>query len=119
MSIRSIRALSLMLMLGLVACGNSQAPAAIVKVFKSDGSTQCSNDGTSVEEMSMELTSAGIDVFCGQKGHDGMAQCQACGICGTGQINVYSINSQSVPDAESLGFAPVSDLPHYRDTPCS
>lgn len=117
MSKEHLRCLSLMLILGLVAYGNSRAPEAVTKVFKHDGSVQCVKKGVSVEEMAKKLTDAGIDVICGQKGRDGYAHCAACS-CKTGLINVYTIHSANVPDAKSLGFAPVSDLPDYRDEPC-
>nr|MBV6629144.1 hypothetical protein [Oceanococcus sp. HetDA_MAG_MS8] len=103
--------------LGLVACGGSDSGASTIKVFKSDGSSQCQNNGTSVEEMQMELVEAGIDVICGQKGNDGGFYCAACG-CPTGDINVYTINAANQADAESLGFGPVSDLENYQDSAC-
>ena len=114
-----IRQLTCSLLLALVptACGTVERPPS-AKVFKSDGSVQCGSAGTSVEEMSKELTDKGIDVTCGQKSSDGYGYCAACG-CGTGQINVYTIHSQNVSDAESLGFAPVSDLPDYQDERCT
>lgn len=103
--------------LGLVACGGSDSGASTIKVFKSDGSSQCQNNGTSVEEMQMELVEAGIDVICGQKGNDRGFYCAACG-CPTGDINVYTINAANQADAESLGFGPVSDLENYQDSAC-
>ncbi|TJY55176.1 hypothetical protein E4T66_21125 [Sinimarinibacterium sp. CAU 1509] len=104
----------------IAASGCSSGTSAqqdIVKVFKSDGSRQCESEGTSVETMAQELINAGIDVLCGQKGDDGLAHPTVCG-GETGAINVYSIRAASQPDAESLGFAPVSDLSEYHDTPC-
>ena len=106
------------LALAVAACGTETAPSPMAKVFKGDGSTQCANNGTSVEDMSKELSDAGVDVLCGQKGADGYGYCAACG-CGTGQINVYTIHAENVPDAEARGFAPVSDLPDYQDQPCT
>lgn len=106
------------LAMGLAACGGSESGADTIKVFKSDGSSQCQNDGASVDEMRMELVEAGIDVICGQKANDGGFYCAACG-CPTGDINVYTINAANQADAESLGFGPVSDLENYQDRSCS
>lgn len=93
------------------------ADGDVAKVYKGDGQTQCHDNGADEDVMARELTDAGIDVLCSQKGSDGYAYCQACG-CGAGTINVYTIHVQNVPDAESLGFAPVSDLPDYQDASC-
>ncbi len=100
----------------LAACGGSGTPP-LTDIYKSDGSTQCESDGVTVAEMQRELVNAGIDVICGRKADDGRAYCAACG-CPTGRINVYTIHAQNLADAEDLGFAPVSALENYRDTPC-
>ncbi len=110
--------------LALGACSNDSGSTStpddlqVIKVFKGDGSRQCESEGTSVETMAQELINAGIDVLCGQKGDDGMAHPTVCG-GETGAINVYSIHAVSQADAESLGFAPVSDLTQYDDEPCT
>jgi hypothetical protein len=114
----SVFALALICGLAGTACDDgSHAARDVIKVFKSDGSRQCESAGTPVEAMAQELTAAGIDVLCGQKGDDGLAHLTVCG-AETGAINVYSIHAASQPDAEALGFAPVSDLTAYQDEPC-
>ncbi len=88
------------------------------KVFKYDGSVQCNpGSGTPLDVMALELTGAGIDVICSQQGHDGMAYITACG-AGTGAINIYTIHSANIADAEALGFKSVLTLPEYRDSAC-
>jgi hypothetical protein len=115
-AMKSTLCLVLAIPFALSAC-TTEPPPATAKVFKSDGSVQCSQAGTSVEDMQRELTGAGIDVICGQKANDGSGYCAACG-CGTGMINVYTIHPENIQDAEALGFAPVTDLPDYQDQPC-
>lgn len=92
--------------------------AALVKVYQSDGSVQCqSGYGNSVAAMQAELTAAGIDVLCGQKGSTGAMYPAVCGGA-TGAINIYTIHAQNMEAAAKLGFDAVSALPDYRDQPC-
>lgn len=114
--IRALNCLSLVLIAGLAACSDRPLPASVTEVFKHDGSVQCDGGGVSVDEMAGELTSAGIDVFCSQQAYDGLAYCAACG-CGTGRINVYTIDSRDLTDAESLGFKAV-DPATYQGERC-
>jgi hypothetical protein len=112
-------AAGLLVAIGLAACVPAPEPEPYGgKVFKYDGSVQCTNPGISVEDMAAELTGAGIEVLCGQKGSDGYAYAAVCG-AGTGGINVYTISVDDLADVEALGFAPVRDLPEYQDQPCS
>lgn len=88
------------------------------KVSKSDGSIQCSpGSGTALDVMALELTNAGIDVICSQQGYSGMAFPAVCG-AGTGALNIYTIHSANLPDAEALGYVNVQTLPGYIDSPC-
>jgi len=101
-----------------VGCGAEDLESRQTKVFKSDNSKQCESAGISLADMRKELTSAGIDVICAQKGNTGMAQPAVCG-GSTGNINVYLIHTNNLPDAEKLGFKSVSELPEYKDSQCS
>ncbi len=98
-------------------CGAEEQDKHQVKVFKSDNSRQCEDTAIPLTEMRKELTSAGIDVICSQKGDTGMAQATVCG-GGTGDINIYLIHANNLPDAEKLGFQPVSKLTDYKDSRC-
>lgn len=109
---RSCLTLAALLMAG--CAGNDPNHA---KVYKYDGSIQCEDAGTSVEEMQQELTHAGIPVACGQKAGDGYAYPAVCGTA-TGMINVYTINQEDVSRAEDLGFRSVAELPDYEDRAC-
>lgn len=99
-------------------CGAEESESRQAKVFKSDNSIQCENSGISLADMRKELTSAGIDVICAQKGNTGLAYPAVCG-GGTGNINVYLIHTNNLSDAEKLGFKPVRDLPDYKDNQCA
>ncbi len=101
-----------------VGCGAEDSENRQTKVFKPDNSIQCENNGVSLADMRKELTSAGIDVICAQKGNTGLAYPAVCG-GGTGNINVYLIHTNNLPDAEKLGFKSVSELPEYKDSQCS
>ncbi len=101
----------------LSACG-SDSDSRDAKVFKPDASIQCESGGISLDEMRLELASNGIDVLCAQKAHDGSAYPTVCGGA-SGNINVFEIRTVNVPDAEKLGFKPVSELPDYQDKRCA
>jgi hypothetical protein len=101
----------------LHGCGADDPDSRKIKVFKSDNSKQCEDAGIALADMKKELSSAGIDVICSQKGNTGMAQPAVCG-GSTGNINVYLIHTNNLPDAEKLGFASVHTLPEYKDSEC-
>lgn len=89
----------------------------IIKVFKYDGSVQCSNDEIPLEDMEQELEDAGVTVYCSQKGGDGVAYPAVCGEA-TGLINIYEIDILDLSAAIGLGFGSVDDLPFYEDQAC-
>ena len=88
-----------------------------VKVFKYDTSIQCGYSGIPLDVMALELINMGIDIICSQKGHDGLVYAASCGI-GTGNINIYTINTVNLIDAETINFSPVSELSEYQDEAC-
>lgn len=97
--------------------GCRHSDSSFVKVYKSDGSIQCESSGAPLEVMVLELSNAGIDVICSQKGHDGLARIAVCG-APTGNLNIYRIQARNLKDAESLGFESVAKLSEYRDQEC-
>ncbi len=101
----------------LVSCKDTDVHNDYAKIFKYDGSIQCESDGISREGMLFELTQAGIDVLCSQKGNDGLGRIAMCG-ADTGNINIFTINSASYQDAEKIGFQLTSELPKYKDKDC-
>ncbi|MDB5969117.1 MAG: hypothetical protein JWQ90_1567 [Hydrocarboniphaga sp.] len=99
----------------LSACGGGDSD---VKVYKYDESVQCNeSSGVPLATMQQELTNAGIDVLCAQKGNDGQAWAAVCG-GGTGNLNVYLIRHSNLDDAEALGFGDTDELDFYSDSPC-
>lgn len=102
----------------LSACFHEDDPETYLKVFKYDGSIQCESAGIPLVTMALQLTNAGIDIICSQKGHDGLGRIASCGI-DTGNINIYTIHSANQVDAEIIGFSPVSVLNEYQDEACN
>src|SRR5881409_1401280 len=79
------------------------APPETIKIFKYDGSVQCSpGSGVPVDRMEHELTGAGIEVLSREKANDGLIHPQVCG-ASTGMINVYEIRAAALDQAKSLG----------------
>lgn len=101
----------------LWGCSAANEPQARLKVFKPDLAAQCESSGISLAEMQGELSGSNITVHCAQKGHNGMMQMAVCG-APTGGINIYTIDENKLPQAQALGFAPVSSLSEYQDEPC-
>lgn len=84
------------------ACISAPKPPVSVGVYKSDGSRQCENGGTSPEIMQRELL--GIKVYSARK--DTLRDVVFPSVCGgmTGNVNVYMIAPKDVPKAKQLGF---------------
>jgi len=106
----------------MIACGSdsnsdSNIDGDYAKVYKPDGSLQCTEGSISLTEMRLELAKQGIDVICAQKANDGLVYLTVCG-AETGNINVYLIHKVNLPDAEKLGFKSVTVLPDYQDKDC-
>ena len=87
------------------------------KVYKSDGSVQCENTGIDLDVMGLELSNAGIDYTCAQKGNNGLVYAQICGGA-TGLINIYTLNTKNIEDIHALGFESVYTLVDYQDEVC-
>jgi len=101
----------------MAACQHVATSATYTKVYKIDGSVQCGYTGIELNAMALELTNAGIDVVCSQKGHDGLMRAAVCG-ADTGKLNIYTIEKKHLPDAESIGFKSVNELADYQDQEC-
>lgn len=101
----------------MFACNHDGPLQPYEKVFKYDGSIQCESSGIELNIMALELIEIGVDIVCSQKGHDGLNRVTVCGE-GTGNINIYQINSSNLPAARSLGFESVNTLSDYNDQVC-
>jgi len=100
-------------------CGDdssSQTAKDTALVYINSGAIQCEYDGMTTEETADVLTNSGIDVLesaCATM--TGLAVMAVCG-AGTTNINVHSIPSANVADAEEIGFANVSTLKNEFDS---
>lgn len=73
-----------------------------IKVYKADGSVQCSKKpGTQVDKMAEELK--GLEIFSQENKHDGQMHITLCG-SPTGKINVFEIKKSDLEKALTLGF---------------
>ena len=76
----------------------------VVEVYKYDGTLQCQRGKEiPLDVMAKELADKGIEVKASRKGTDGLLHIAMCG-ASTGKLNVYSIASEALPQAEALGF---------------
>ena len=91
----------------LVSCNNSSNN---LKVYESTGQLQCEELNLSLEESANKLIRVGLDVSsseCGRR--TGIFTPSVCGGATT-NIYIHTIPKQSISDAVSLGFSPVSEL---------
>lgn len=89
---------------GALGYGNWIFDRSTVEVYKYDGTLQC-NQGKEIplESMAEELTAKNIKVQASRKGKDGLVHIMVCG-ASTGNLNVYSIDADSLAAAKELGF---------------
>lgn len=79
-------------------------------VYINDGAIQCESEGLSEKESAQIMIEKGIDVIDSNCAYRTGVEYEAkCGL-GDGNINVHTIHSQSLPDAQALGFESVSTL---------
>lgn len=113
-----IKTILIVVMLIFVSsCGSDGQNEQSVKVFKSRGSVQCEEGGTSPEIMQNELTNVGIVVLTISCGIDGLVRPAMCG-GSDGRINIFEIPQSKVGQAQSLGFSSLSNLPSASETQC-
>ena len=101
----------------VAGCGNDGAIEPSVKVFKSQGSMQCTGGAIDPEVMKNELITAGIDVRSFSCGIDGLVHPALCG-APDGAINIFDIPQSMITQAQSLGFASLATLPNAQETQC-
>ncbi|MCL1078894.1 hypothetical protein D5R81_02540 [Parashewanella spongiae] len=106
-----IMLISSVLLMGCSMSENLSAQdSSKVDVYINDGSVQCMGGGKTVKQTERLLEKEGINVYSSTCGDiNGMAVISVCGAGGL-HINVHSIDEGKVPEAEKLGFKPVSLL---------
>ena len=114
---RSLFILVALACFSVAGCGSDETIEPSAKVFKSQGSLQCTGGGTAPELMKDELITAGIDVRSFSCGIDGLAHAAVCGVP-DGAINIFDIPQSMLAQAQSLGFAGLTTLPNAQETQC-
>jgi len=112
-----LKPLKLALYCMLTACGSAQSETPAAKIFKSTDSQQCTGGGTSREDMSHQLTDAGITVLSSACGKDGRIYPAVCGAA-DGRINIFEIPAGQVDKATQLSFRLLSSTPDAIESPC-
>jgi hypothetical protein len=89
------------------------------KVFKSSGALQCRPaSGVPLDVMRKTLSKNNIRMlssFCAGDGGYRIALCDS----DAGLFNVYEIETRNLKKAMDLGFADISKMYRYEETPCS
>jgi hypothetical protein len=102
------------------ACQASAPPAPggdAVALYQSAGSKQCERGGKSLDALSQELASSGVQVIAASCAHDGRMYAQACGTP-DGRILVVRVSQGQVAAATRLGLKPLRELPESRPVTC-
>lgn len=103
-------------LLGGCGGGGGGAPA-VVAVYSSFGSVQCSGGGTTLGALQQQLVARGIEVLAARCGLDGVARVALCGEP-DGRIAMFDIDEAHAVVARAIGFALLSSLPNARVTDC-
>jgi len=86
-------------------------------MWKSLGSKQCQDGGTTAQALADALRSAGVDVVSVTCGHDGNIRPMLCGLPDD-RIAVIELPDGQRTLATAQGFAPITELPHWQSVPC-
>jgi len=115
---------SLVVLVTLAACAggdgkspSASLPSASARTYKYVGSVQCTGGGTSLTELQLQLTGAGIQVLGATCGVDGNLYAAVCGGA-DGRIAIFEIPAQQAQAASALGFMPLADLPAATEVAC-
>jgi hypothetical protein len=88
------------------------------KVFKSSGALQCRSSGVPLDVMRKSLSRNNIRVLSSSCAGDGLYRIALCD-SDAGLFNVYEIEARNLKKAMDLGFADISKMYRYQETPCS
>ena len=120
MTTRVLHGMIVLAAFGLSACtaAPGQPSEPPVRMFKSQGSVQCSGGGTSVAALAQQLQAAGVEVISSSRGTDGRMRIAMCGAA-DGRIGIFEVPARNADAAAALGFAPLSRLPSAQVVPCA
>ena len=114
-----------LLLLFIITVGSScnETSTGNEVVYINNGAIQCESKGLSEVETAQILINEGIDVLKSQCAYiTGIAIAAQCGLGGS-NINLHTLNTQNLVDAQTLGFLSISELqkgddPGYKIIDC-
>lgn len=107
-------------LLALSGCTEA-GPTALdgqVGIYQDAGSTQCQDDGLSLEQMQQQLAEADIPFADAACGTDGKMYTAMCG-SPDGKIGMFQIAPEHLQQARALGFEALANVPEATEVDCS
>ena len=107
-------------LLALTGCTEA-SPVSLegkVRIYQDAGSTQCQEDGQSLEQMERQLTDADIPFSAAACGTDGKMYTAMCG-SPDGKIGLFEIAPEHLQQARALGFEARANVPDAAETECA
>jgi hypothetical protein len=113
------RLVALLSSVALVAScgGGGGSRPAVVAVYSSLGSLQCSGGGSRLTQLQQSLIAIGVQVLTSRCGIDGVFRAAVCGTP-DGRIGIFEVDDAELAIALTLGFALLSTLPNAVDAAC-
>jgi hypothetical protein len=102
----------------MASCGGGGGSGpAVVAVYSSLGSLQCSGGGSTLTQLQQSLINLGVQVLASRCGLDGVLRPALCGTP-DGRIGIFEVEDAELAIALTLGFALLSTLPNAVDAAC-
>lgn len=117
MHARMVLAGSLLALTGCTEAGPTTLDGT-VGIYQDAGSTQCQDDGLSLDQMKQQLEDAGIPFTNAACGTDGRMYSAMCG-SPDGKIGLFEIAPEHLQQARALGFEARAKVPDATRVPCS
>ncbi|MBL4834415.1 MAG: hypothetical protein JKY26_10650 [Pseudomonas sp.] len=89
-----------------------------VGIYQDAGSTQCQEDGLSLEQMQQQLREADIPFADAACGTDGKMYTAMCG-SPDGKIGMFQIAPEHLQQARALGFEALANVPEATEQDCA